>query len=335
MKETNIWGIHAGKSGNADELFLRQNRIGLGWSKVGDLTALPVTRDAYKERVVQAYPNMAEGAIPGSGGQLFRFMHEMKNGDLVAYPCKRDRRIYLGRVEGGYVYDPVTEPGYPHLRAVKWLRDLPREHFSQGALYEIGSALSFFLLKNFADEFRGAVDGKASAPPVQQDETVAAVSHEIAETTEDFIRKRLSQELKGLPFEEFIQHLLECMGYKTRLSRTNEASVDLIAHRDPLGVEPPIIKVQVKSGSGPVKDEDVSALYSKLSHGEYGLFVTLGSFMPKARETERSKANLRLIDGSELVELILEHYDQFGSRYKNLLPLRRIYVPDLLQESEG
>lgn len=155
---------------------------------------------------------------------------------------------------------------------------------------------------------------------MQQDETVAAVSKEIAETTEDFIRKRLSQELKGWPFEEFIQHLLECMGYRTRLTHTNEASVDLIAHRDPLGVEPPIIKVQVKSGAGPVKDEDVSALYSKLSHGEYGLFVTLGSFMPKARKTERNKANLRLIDGSELVELILEHYHQFGSRYKNLLP---------------
>lgn len=334
MKETNIWGIHAGKSGNADELFLKQKRIAVGWAKVGDLTTLIPNRDAFKERVAQAYPAMTAGAIPGSAGQLFRFMHEMKQDDLIAYPCKRDRRIYLGRIEGGYVYDPVTEPGYPHTRPVKWLRDLPREHFSQGALYEIGSALSFFLLKNFADEFRGGVEGKASAPPVRQDETVSAVSKEIAETTEDFIRKRLSQELKGLPFEEFIQHLLECMGYKTRLTHTNEASVDLIAHRDPLGVEPPIIKVQVKSSSGPVKDEDVSALYSKLSHGEYGLFVTLGSFMPKARETERNKANLRLIDGSELVELILEHYDQFGSRYKNLLPLRRIYVPDLLQESE-
>ena len=332
MKEAIIWGIHAGKSGNADDLFLQQNRIAVGWAKVGDLAKLPSTREAYKERVAESYPAMAEGAIPGSAGQLFRFMHEMKPGDLVAYPCKRERRIYLGRVKGSYAFDPKREPGYPHTRLVKWLRDLPREHFSQGALHEIGAALSLFQLKNFAEEFRGALEGKAGAPPVQQDDTVAAVSKEITDTTEDFIRKRLRQELSGLPFEEFIQHLLECMGYKTRFTQTNEASVDLIAHRDPLGVEPPIIKVQVKSSPEAVKDADVSALYSKLSSGEYGLFITLGSFMPKARETERSKANLRLIDGTELVELILEHYDRFGSRYKNLLPLRRVYVPDLLQE---
>lgn len=335
MSETTIWGIHAGRSGDAETLFLKKNRIGIGWAKVGDASALPATRDAFKGAVEKAYPDKKPGAIPNSAGQIYRFVHEMKLGDLVAYPSKLDRRVYVGRVAGPYLYDQQTEPGYPHTRPVKWLKSVAREQLTQGALYEIGAALSLFLLKNFADEFRAVAEGKTPAPSVQDDETVTMVTKEIAETTEDFIRKRLSQETKGFPFEEFIQHLLECMGYRTRLTQKNEASVDIIAHRDPLGVEPPIIKVQVKSGSGPMKDEDVSALYSKLSQGEYGLFVTLGSFMPKARETERSRANLRLIDGGELVELILEHYDRFGSRYKNLLPLRRIYVPDLLLEMEG
>lgn len=332
MNETPVWGIHAGRTGDAETFFLKKNRIGIGWAKVGDVSALPATRDAFKGAVETAYPDKKPGAIPNNAGQIYRFVHEMKPGDLVAYPSKLDRRVYVGRIEGQYKHDPQTEPGYPHTRAVKWLKSVAREQLTQGALFELGSAMSFFLLKNFADEFRAAAEGKASAPPVQDDETATEVSKGIAETTEDFLRKRLSQELKGLPFEEFIQHLLECMGYRTRLTQTNEASVDIIAHRDPLGVEPPIIKVQVKSSSGPMKDEDVSALYSKLSPGEYGLFITLGSFMPKARETERNKANLRLIDGGELIELILAHYDQFGARYKNLLPLRRIYVPDLLPE---
>lgn len=334
MKESIIWGIHAGRTGDAENLFLKKNRIGIGWAKIGDASVLGPNRDAFKVAVEKAYPDKKAGAIPNNAGQIFRFVHEMKPGDLVAYPSKQERRIHIGRIDGPYLYDTTTEPGYPHTREVKWLKALPREQFSQGALFEIGSALSLFQIKNFGDEYRAAVESKQTVASLQQDETVVAVSEEIAETTEDFIRKRLSQELKGLPFEEFIQHLLECMGYKTRMSRVNEASVDLIAHRDPLGVEPPIIKVQVKSSSGPVKDEDVAALYSKLSHGEYGLFVTLGTYMPKARETERSKANLRLVDGGELVELILEHYDQFSSRYRNLLPLRRIYVPDLLQESD-
>ena len=103
--------------------------------------------------------------------------------------------------------------------------------------------------------------------------------------------------------------------------------MDIIAHKDHLGIEPPIIKVQVKSSDGTVTDKDVSALYGKLSPTEYGLFITLGTFSPSSRTFEQSKANLRLIDGDELVELILSHYEAFDSKHKGLLPLRRVYVP--------
>jgi Uncharacterized conserved protein len=166
---------------------------------------------------------------------------------------------------------------------------------------------------------------------VTQDETVAAVAEDIEETTKDYVLKRLSQQLKGVPLEGFIAHLLECMGYHARLTRKNEPSVDVIAHKDHLGIEPPIIKVQVKSGDGAATDKDVSALYGKLSAGEYGLFVTLGTFTPPSRNFEQSKSNLRLIDGEELVELIFQHYEHFDARHKGLLPLRRVYVPETLE----
>jgi restriction system protein len=41
-----------------------------------------------------------------------------------------------------------------------------------------------------------------------------------------------------------------------------------------------------------------------------------------------------LVDGDELVDLILQHYEQFDSRYKGLLPLRQVYVPEPLEEAE-
>jgi restriction system protein len=31
---------------------------------------------------------------------------------------------------------------------------------------------------------------------------------------------------------------------------------------------------------------------------------------------------------------ILQHYEQFDSRYKGMLPLKRVYVPETLQEIE-
>ena len=57
----------------------------------------------------------------------------------------------------------------------------------------------------------------------------------------------------------------------------------------------------------------------KVSQGEFGLLVTLGTFTNQARSFARSNSNLRLIDGEELVSLTLQHYEEFDSRYKILL----------------
>ena len=51
--------------------------------------------------------------------------------------------------------------------------------------------------------------------------------------------------------------------------------------------------------------------------------VTLGTYTAPTTNFARSKPNLRLIDGEELVALIFEHYEQFDSRHKSLLPMRR------------
>lgn len=331
MNDSTIWGIHAGRTGDADFLFLEQNCVAIGWDAMGDLSKLPPDREAFKQRYVQAYPNAKPGGIATVSGVPFRFLHEMKVGDLVAYPSKQDKHIHIGRIEGKYRYEPSGEKGYPHRRAVNWFKHVPRLDFTQGALYEIGSALSLFQIKNYADEFRAVLEGKLpTMVEVGQDSTVSAVAEDIDDTTRDFVLKRLAQELKGLPLEGFVVHLLQCMGYHARLTRKNEPSVDVIAHKDHLGIEPPIIKVQVKSSPSTATDKDVSALYGKLSAGEYGLFITLGTFSPPSRTFEQGKPNLRLIDGDELVDLIFAHYEQFDSRHKGLLPLRRIYVPQVL-----
>lgn len=333
--ETNIWGIHGGATGDADTLFLNKNVIALGWAEMADLSKLPPNRAAFKQAVATAYPKSKPGAIPNNAGQLFRFIHEMKVGDFVAYPSKRDRHVHLGQVEAGYKYEQSIEPGYPHHRSVVWRRSIPRTSFSQGALFELGSAMSFFQVRNYADEFLTALQGTVNPPIPERDKTVALVAEEIEETAGDFVLKQLATEIKGHPLADFIAHLLGTMGYHTRVSPEGpDGGIDIIAHKDELGFKPPIIKVQVKSGEGSVGDPIVSALYGKVSPGEFGLLVTLGSFTAQARTFARSKSNLRLIDGAELVSLALRHYEGFDSRYKGLLPLRRVYVPQPLDEEE-
>jgi len=260
----------------------------------------------------------------------------MKPGDLVVYSSKIDRQIHLGRVDGSYKYDTSGEPTYPHRREVKWLRAFPRTRVSQGALYEVGSAMSLCQVKNYANEFIEALKGRLIPPDPKDDETVVLVAKDMEETTKDFVLKQLASEVKDHPLAEFVAHLLGAMGYHTRVSLEGpDGGIDIIAHKDELGFEPPIIKVQVKSGEGTIGDPVVSALYGKVATNEFGFLVGLGTFTNQAKNFARSKTNLRPIDGKELVDLVLQHYEKFDSRYKGLIPLKRIYVPQPIEDIEG
>ena len=252
-------------------------------------------------------------------------------GDFVVYPSKPDRMVNLGIVDSGYTYDPVSDPAFPHRRKVKWIHHLPRTTFSQSALYEIGSAITLFQISTYAEEFLAAFEGEpivSESVDEVDDVTAAGVSAQVEDSTEDFILKRLKRGQNAYAFEHFVAHLLTCMGYHARVTKASgDGGVDVIAHKDVLGFEPPIIKVQCKQILDQVGRPAVQQLHGCIEHGEHGLFVTLGGFSGEARTFERTKPNLRLIDGQMLIELIYAHYHQFEPRYQMLLPLRRVYIP--------
>ncbi len=79
-----IWGIHGGHTGDANTLFLKGRYIALGWHEMGNLAILAPDGTHSKERVAAVYPAAKPGDIPVSAGQLFRFIHEMREGDIVA-----------------------------------------------------------------------------------------------------------------------------------------------------------------------------------------------------------------------------------------------------------
>src|ERR1019366_3682807 len=138
-----LWAIHAGKSGDAEPLFLG-GVIGLGWEKVGDLTGAPNDRAVFKSRMAVAYPDKKEAGIPVSAGQLYRFVHEVKEGDVVLFSSNRDQTVRFGRIDSSYSFAADAGARYPHRRKVTWLHQVPRATFSQDAVNEVNSAMSFF-----------------------------------------------------------------------------------------------------------------------------------------------------------------------------------------------
>lgn len=321
-EEKRIWGIHT----QDDNLFLKDNVIAIGWHKMGDLSHIEANRGAFKEKYIQTYPDAKKGSIATGAGMLYRFCYEAQVGDYVVFPSKSNREVNIGTVEGDYIYDS-DQKEYVQTRKVKWHKHLPRTAFSQGALYEIGSAMAFFTVKNYADEFMAALDKdfKKSFSSDSEDESVGATAEDIIESTKDFILKELSRQLKGYDLENFVADLLRAMGYRTTVSpQGGDSGIDITAYKDEL---PPRILVQVKSQDSDIKETTIQSLKGAMREGDYGLFVTLSNYTKNAQKYLDSTPIIRGINGTELVELILKYYEDLSDKYRKLIPLKRIYIP--------
>lgn len=161
--------------------------------------------------------------------------------------------------------------------------------------------------------------------------TAAEIAVQAEEGVEDFVIKQLKNGLSAELFEHFIAELLRCMGYYARVTRyAGDGGVDIIAHKDELGFEPPIIKAQCKQSLSTIGGPAVQQLLGAIQPGEHALFVTLGDYSSDALRIERGKSNLRLIGGADLVRLIFNNYERFESRFRTLLPLKRSYTPSAM-----
>lgn len=320
--EKRVWGIHTMN----DALFLNDNIIAIGWRDMGDLKQIEGNRDAFKERYNKVYPDSKKGTVANGAGMLYRFVYDVQIGDYIVFPSKIDRRINIGTIESDYIYNPdATE--YVQQRKVKWLKHLPRTSFSQGALYEVGSALSFFAVKNYADEYLSALDKsfKKAMISSEDDESVGATADDIVETTKDYILKALSKNLKGYELEEFVADLLSAMGYRTSISaHGGDSGIDITAYKDEL---PPRILVQVKSQDGDIKETTIQSLKGAMHEGDYGLFVTLSSYTKNAQKYLENTPIIKGINGTELVELVLKYYDSLDEKYRKMIPLKMVYIP--------
>jgi len=322
-EEIKVWGIHT----YDDNLFLKENVIAIGWHEMGDLSLIEKDREAFKAKYTEVYKDAKKGSIPTCAGMLYRFVNEAKVGDYVVFPSKSNREVNIGQITGEYRFD-AEEHDYVQKRDVKWLKHFKRTFFSQGALYEIGAAQSFFLVKNYADEFLSALEkdfkNSFDKEPAEND-VIAETADEIEQATRDYVLKALFTNFKGYPLENFVANLLEAMGYKTTVSKQGgDNGIDIIAYKDEL---PPRILVQVKSQNKDIPETVVQSFKGAMLNGDYGLFVTLSDYTPNAKIFLEKNPIIKGINGYELVDLIIKYYDKLNEKYQKVIPLKRVYIP--------
>lgn len=118
-------GTSSGDTGQSYWSMMRdRNLVAIGWSKLGDLSwagekdATEITA-GLKSRLAEQYPNDSR-ATGRNASQVGQFVTGIKDGDVVV-AADGMTVLGVGRVTGGYQYDPSVE--FPHHRPVEWLAD--------------------------------------------------------------------------------------------------------------------------------------------------------------------------------------------------------------------
>jgi restriction system protein len=121
------------------------------------------------------------------------------------------------------------------------------------------------------------------------------------------------------------------MGYKTRISPPgSDRGKDVEASSDGLGLTYPHVIVEVKHREGGTMGSQYPRNFiAALRPRHQGLYISTGGFTKEARyEADRANNQVSLIDSDELVNLIINYYDNFDAKARSLLPLRKIYWPE-------
>jgi len=116
------------RSGNRDDniwdIVEEQSLITIGWNQVGDLSGL--TYDQMVEGCREFYDPVWAGR---DANMLYRFAHEIEDGDVVLTALPPERMLLIGRVTGDYVYTAPPDHHAAdnlrqlvHTRRVEWLR---------------------------------------------------------------------------------------------------------------------------------------------------------------------------------------------------------------------
>ena len=242
QKPKHAWMIRAGNDNELADIVQEENCVAIGWSDMGDLSNLK-TREAFKQRYREAYPEDSEGRLNVNAGQIYRFVREIQEGDYVLTYIKASREILIG-VAGPYQYrEEAYLEHYPHVRPVEWCSVVSRDDFGVRARNSMGSTLTVFNLDDYLEQIHRLAVGEA--PIIEEEEEETPPFYEEIKAQSDELIADLISHLDPYDFQDLVAALLRAMGYRAVSTTPGpDRGVDIIAHPDALGFERPRIKAR-------------------------------------------------------------------------------------------
>ncbi len=323
-----LWLVRAGKHGEQEPGALEKNVISIGWNEFGDLSGIKSKKELTK-LYLEKHPNFKKMRVANEVGQIWRFIHEIQIGDLVALPLKLQSGVAIGKVESDYKYEKIA-PNIKHIRYVKWIKIIPRSAFDQDILYSLGAFMTVCKIERNNAENRVKKLLKGEIPREETKSGGTNKPDDVERYAKDLIIKYIDANFKGHGLVRLVNAILKAQGYITKQSPQGpDGGVDILAAAGPLGFDKPRVCVQVKSSSSPVDVKVVRELQGVMSKlkADHGLLVSWGGFTTVAwKEAKDTFFSIRLWDQDDLLQEIFRYYELFDDELKTDLPLKRIWI---------
>jgi len=330
-----MWMVRAGRGGLYAGEFQSQGYVGIGWTALGDPTAVRDKR-VLVEKSAKIWPDATEQSRFVGASIVFRFVNEIAVSDSVVTYDPATRLYLLGTVTGEPTWRDDDEDARSTQRQVHWTGSVPRDALSSSARNSLGAVQTLFLIpRQVAAELVAISRGSAPAKVVQEaaDEAIAGSLPDAFAGLEEQAVERIKDRIVKLDWEEMqdlVAALLRAMGYRTSISaRGPDRGRDILATPDGFGFKPPRIIVEVKHRPNQTMGApEVRAMPVGRQADDRGLFVSTGGFSREAYyEAEHGKVPIALMTLDDLTRAIIDAYPQFDDDGRALLPLRRLYWP--------
>lgn len=319
-----LWLVRAGRHGEQEQGALDNGIITIGFDMPN--LSLITNKEGLKDLYLKAHLGASAMKIANEVRQIWRFVHDIKKGDLVALLLKTQSAIAIGEVTGGYEYTELT-PGINHIHRVKWIKTLPRSDFDQDLLYSLGAFMTVCQIsRNDAENrvIKLIKKGPAPEPEGNGEEVI-----DVEEYAKDQIVKHIEKKFKGHSLARLVNALLKAQGYVTRQSPPGpDGGVDILAAAGSLGFDRPRLCVQVKSTSSPIDVKILRELQGVMAkvRADQGLLVAWGGFNTLAMQEARDAFfSIRLWDQGNLLDEVFKYYHHFDDELKTELPLKKVW----------
>ena len=314
-----VWCVRA-EYGTYTKQFVNGGYVGIGYGLTSSIANVK-TREELTTLYKQAHPDEFSNLVIGQQvGQITRFLLEMSAGDYVITPSADTEFLHYGVLsDKGYWFDYEQTDGCPYLhrRGVIWNKNkLSRSAFSVPFQNTIRSSLTVFSISQ-QDEFLTAVKAEGH---VSQKHTA------VYDPYESVLEQVL--ELDDKEFEILVGHLLTAIGFEESqvTGKTGDGGVDATGVLNVSNLAKVKVFVQAKryKRGSKINANVVKQLRTAIPVGGQGAFITTADFQSSASEVavEAGFPRIGLINGKQLVDLLVEHWEDLPTEFRDRLGLR-------------